>query len=72
MAHPRFRRIVTLASSGEVNQAGANEFTVEEHFNFISKGSAPNVDADVLMHITQNANGDVMATVDKETLNCRG
>ena len=67
-------------NSYEGNQEDTNEVNgrvgVENTFvltlSAISKGSAPNVEMHLLVHVTVNANGTVTSSVDHPAANCRG
>jgi uncharacterized membrane protein len=48
------------------------EFTFINNFRMISKGTTPNFDVHQTVHITVNNNGDVTATVDNTSIECRG
>ena len=60
------------STEGTENQVAANELTAEENLAFVATGSAPNGRLKALVHLTQNANGDVTATVDNTRVTCQG
>jgi len=48
------------------------EFTYIDNFHMISTGTTPNFDVHVTIHTTINNNGEVTATVENESIECRG
>jgi len=58
--------------NNEVNGRVGVEQTFVLRFIAISKGSAPNLEVNVLEHMTVNPNGSVTVIVDHITANCRG
>jgi hypothetical protein len=70
----------SLGNSYEGNQEDSFEFNgrvgIEQTFGLtfseIGKGSAPNFEVHMLLHITVNPNGTVTVFVDNFTSNCRG
>lgn len=58
--------------NNEVNGRVGVEQTFALTFSEISKGSAPNFEVHMLLHITMNPVGTVTAFIDNFTSNCRG
>lgn len=60
-------RNITNNTSG-----GTREFTATSMLNFISKGSAPNLQTKYTIHFTINPNGDLTANVSNFSTECHG
>ncbi|MGJ7033951.1 hypothetical protein [Niabella hirudinis] len=50
---------------------GSYTNTINANFNLVSQGSGDNLSVHILLHITVNANGDVTATVENISMDCK-
>ena len=67
-----FRLLSSAASVGTFQASGApSEFTVGLTNNFVGQGPANNLIQHELQHITINANGEVSASLDQVSIECR-